>query len=74
MTESSSVIRSKSVIEKFLEIERVGGGVSPCGKQNITIVISKFVISAGQSVSCDELSIATFNPRFQTKLLKLDDK
>ena len=27
--------RSKSVIEKFLEIERVGEGVSAYGKQNI---------------------------------------
>ena len=34
MTESSSVIE-KSVIEKFLEIERGGGRVSACGKQNI---------------------------------------
>ena len=31
----SNCERSKSVIEKFLEIERGGGGVSACGKQNI---------------------------------------
>ena len=42
MTDSSSVIE-KGPIEKFLEIERGGGGVSACGKQNIP-VISKFVI------------------------------
>ena len=43
-------------------------------KTEYTVVISKFVISAGQSVSCDVLSIVTSNPQFQTKLLKLDEK
>ena len=38
------------------------------------VVIPQCVIYAGQSVSFDVLSIATFNPLFQTKLLKLDDK
>ena len=43
-------------------------------KTEYIAVIPKYVIYAGQSASCDVLSIATFNPRFQTKLLKLNDK
>ena len=67
MTDSSLVIEN-GPIEKFLERER-GGGSQCLWKTEYTVVIQ-----GGQSVSCDVLSIITFNPRLQTKLLKLDDK
>ena len=55
MTESSSVIENG--LNQFLKnfwrfLERGGAGVSACRKQNIPVVISKFVILAGQRVSC----------------------
>ena len=43
MTESSSVIENGPT-DKFLEIERGGGGVSACGTKIYRVVISKFIM------------------------------